>query len=71
MQVYPGAHGPQKWKSSWDRVLLAYIYTQKVGLFCSSVCTCLARRELVSQECLHRLTDSQKEQVQARDNKNI
>jgi hypothetical protein len=39
----------------------AYICSQDVGLFCNPLCTGLARRELVSQECWHTLSDSQEE----------
>jgi hypothetical protein len=53
------------------RILQTYISTQEVGQLHSPLCTSLARRELVSQECRHRLTDSQEEKVLARDGKNI
>jgi hypothetical protein len=64
-------HRPQKWQSIWNRVLWAYICIQEMGLILSLLCTGLARRELVSQECLHRLTDSLEEQAPVRDRKNI
>ena len=51
------AHRLQKQQSSWDRVLPAPIWTQEVGLFHSPLYTGLARRELVSQECWHRLKE--------------
>jgi hypothetical protein len=38
-------------QSSWDRVLQAYICTQKVGLFHSFRCNFPAREELVYREC--------------------
>jgi hypothetical protein len=69
--AHSGAHRLQKQQSSWDRVLPASICTQEVGLFHSPLCTGLARRELVSQKCWHRLTDSKKEQAPARDSKSI
>jgi hypothetical protein len=53
------------------RVLQVYICTQEMGLFHNPMCTDLARRELVSQGCWHRLTDSLEEQDPGRDNKNI
>ena len=49
-QDHPGAHRPQEQQSCWDRVLPASIFTQEVRLFHRSLCTGLARRELVSQE---------------------
>jgi hypothetical protein len=70
-QVHSGTHRSKKWQSSWDRALWAYICTQEVGLFHSPLCTGLARREMVFQECWHRLTDSQEEQALARDSKDI
>jgi hypothetical protein len=66
-----GAHRLQKQQTSWDRVLQAYIWTQEVGLILSPLCTGLARRELVSQECSPRLLDPQERQAPARDSKNI
>ena len=51
--------------------LRAYIFIQEVGLFPSPLCTGLTRRELVSQEFWHRLSDSQEEQALSRDSKNI
>jgi hypothetical protein len=63
--------GEHRQQSFWHRVLQAYICSQEVGLFHRPLCTGLARRELVSQECWQRLTDSQEEQAPARDSKNI
>ena len=46
------AHRTQKQQSSWVRVLPASICcTQKLGLFCSPLCTIPARGELISGEC--------------------
>ena len=44
-------HRLQKQQSFWDRVLQAYICSQKVGLILSPLCTFPARRELASREC--------------------
>jgi hypothetical protein len=33
--MHSGSHRSQKWQSSWDGVLWAYICTQEVRLFCS------------------------------------
>jgi hypothetical protein len=50
--VIPEEHRPQKQQSFWDKVLLlAFILSQEVELIPSPLCTGLARRELVSQEC--------------------
>ena len=59
----------QEWWSSWDKVLLASICTQEMGLFGRPLCKGSARGELVSQECWHRLTGPEEGQAQARDSK--
>jgi hypothetical protein len=63
------AQGAQDQWSSWDRIL--QVCTQSLG-YSRTLCTqVFARRQLVFQECWHRLTDPQEEQAPARDSKNI
>ena len=50
-QDHSGTHRPKKRQSCWDRVLQAYICTQEVGLFHSTLCTFHARGEFDSSEC--------------------
>jgi hypothetical protein len=50
--THTGKHRPQEQTSFWDIVLLqAFILSKEVELIFSPLCTGLARRELVSQEC--------------------
>ena len=50
-QVHSGVYKLQKQQNSWGRFLSAYFCSQEVGLFCSPLCTGIAWRKLISQEC--------------------
>ena len=65
----PGVHRAQEQWNRWVRILPVPICTRKLQLFHSPLDIGPSRRELVSQECRHRLTGPQEGQAPARDSK--